>query len=469
MTRDASVIDPDNIFTDCECSSEFCVTPVMFNEAFTFNPYAVNAGVSLYKDLSKMVNNTFGHEVQYIRVIPSARGMDVVLHEHTIYNAQQQKCLKVLVPNNEFPDSKVNFNNFGIDFEIPFEIHIDRGYFESFFGKSTMPQMRDVIYFPLINRIYEISSSYLYRDFMQQGLYFKVALIKYQQRADTVMPTDLGAKLEQLTLSTSELFGEEVERESAKITKHQQYITITEEMDPTRASVHRLLPIARADVHNNWTLVSEGYYDLESLYNAAGSVTAVTYRTKAAMGASDSRSFTCWFVPRDNTKAVDYNRPLLRGRNSAGQGLDIDLIFSGAAASPGNTIRVTWNNNQYDFDLGMTLGTSTWYALVVNLSNEFLQVGANLWKMHPKIQTSELRLAYRSVQTATLATFDIDQAYTIVASPILLTNVRLFNEMIEDEHQSNVLNQLIVNDADKAFVIDNSRVILRLARVVNPK
>ena len=75
---------------------------------------------------------------------------------------------------------------FGVDFEMPFEIQIDKNYFQEIFGDGAGPQKRDVIWFPNTDRIYEVSSSYLFRDFMNEPLYFKVTLIKWLPKANVV-------------------------------------------------------------------------------------------------------------------------------------------------------------------------------------------------------------------------------------------------------------------------------------------
>jgi len=151
----------------------------------TFKPYDVNRGINLYQDLSKVVNNVFGHEVVYYSVQPQGRGKDVVIKEYTLFDVVDEQCVKVMVPNNQFPDAAINFDSWGLNFQQPFEIHIDRKYFESIFGKGSQPRKRDIIYFPLTNRIYEINSTYLFRDFMYSPVYFKIELKKYSQKSNT--------------------------------------------------------------------------------------------------------------------------------------------------------------------------------------------------------------------------------------------------------------------------------------------
>ena len=68
----------------------------------------------------------FGFETNYYSVQPQSRSKDVVLKEWTLFDVVEEQCVKVMVPQNQFPDNKVNYDPFGISFEEPFEIHIDK-------------------------------------------------------------------------------------------------------------------------------------------------------------------------------------------------------------------------------------------------------------------------------------------------------------------------------------------------------
>jgi len=449
----------------CGCSNENCVSPVVLNKDFTFDPYAINSGLNLYKDLSQMVNMMFGHEVQYVRVAPRQKGRDVFLGEYTVFGDPVGKCLKVLVPNNEFPDSKPTFNQYGIDFEVPFEVHIDRVYWEENVAKNSMPQQFDVLYFPLMNRIYEVQSTYMFRDFMYQPLYYKLALVKYQDRANR----DLGEfknALDDMVIDPIALFGEEEKQETERIVKPQQYQTITEDKDPIRYSIHRQLEIARYDLYNNWVLLTQNYYNLEPLYYTHGTADAIVYKPAFSLPADSNRAYCFWFAAKTNTKDANTERNLLTGRNDANVGINIDLIVNDG--SPADSVIITYNNTQEIFVLPEKLVIDKWYGLVVNLSQEFDQVSITLWTMQ-KGKTAELRMVYEEARAIATVAAQTDFRYRIQASPLLLTNIRIFNQMIPTETQSNILGQMVVKDANLAIAIDNAKPILRLARVIDPK
>jgi hypothetical protein len=270
-------------------------------ENFTFRPYQVNPAIALYKELSMTINKMFGHDVQYARTVPMAIGKDFTLHEWTLYDVDDPCCIKVLVPDNEFPDSKIEFNPMGLDFEMPFEIHIDKAYFEQTFGIGTGPQKRDIIYFPLTNRIFEIESSYLWKDIMQREVYWKVNLKKYAPKSNRYEPQDLREQFDSITWDSEERFGEEVRQDEIKVTKPQQYDPKigSRQYDPIRETVNENLIISELNVKNYNITLSESQYDLRSIFNPKEKVNAVTYKANSVFPAStdEERLLMGWFQP----------------------------------------------------------------------------------------------------------------------------------------------------------------------------
>jgi hypothetical protein len=288
------------------CSDVLSKRPIIFSDCrFTFRPYNVNKAVNLYNDLSFMVNKIFGFEVNYYSVQPQARGRDVILREYTIFDVVDEKCVKIMVPGNQFPDNKINFDPFGLQFEEPFEIQIDKRYFEENFGKGSQPRKRDIIYFPLTNRIYEINSTYLFRDFMYSPVYFKIELKKYQPKSNTYFQDPAyKEELDGISLTTEALFGSEVEAEEKKIAKPQQYGVInTLSQDPVRSYIYKDLSIIGYDLNNNWTIVFNHYYDLASSFNYVPEFTtqvgsyrnAIRYKELPRLSSGEELAYTCWF------------------------------------------------------------------------------------------------------------------------------------------------------------------------------
>ena len=573
-----------------QCSPEKSNRPVVFDSCnFTFDPYAINKGINLYKDLSLIVNKVFGFEVNYYSVQPQSRSKDVILKEWTLFDVVDEKCVKVMVPSNQFPDNKVNYDPFGINFEEPFEIHIDKAYFESFFGRGSQPRKRDIIYFPLTNRIYEINSTYLFRDFMYSPVYFKIELKKYSPKSNTYF-TDpaLKEELDGISINTQKLFGAETTAEEEKLTKPQQYVTSSQrkEEDPNRSYVYQNLPIVGYDLNNNWTIVFNNYYDMNAafitdtsfVYEPQKYRNAVRYKNLPVLLESDEISYTCWFsmknyvnenslskkpfspapitkVSESSTEIVYSSHPYKHGlqpflyyvenpdgyvaiqsdENHSGgfkvksvidqfrfsvqnnglpfsqgpvnlkmqkaqsrnfldgtfiqdgqeRGIRIDLIHSGVSETSNNnfieegSIQIIINGVTYNAPLQFVPRYGDWYALAVNVSNKYKQIGVNFWAMsydpnNPQQQSTDLIKVHESFWSLSqphifAATPDVvnnpqnplygtdNNSYKIFTSPILMSNVRIFKEMIDIDRQSIVLNQNVVRDAQLAYVIDNAQ------------
>ena len=539
-------------------------------ENFTFKPYLVNPAVVLYKELAYTINRLFGHDVLYARAVPMAIGRDVVLHEWTLSDVDEPCCIKVVVDKNEFPDNKIDYNPMGMDFEFPFEVQIVKEYFEEIFGIGTGPQKRDIVYFPLTNRIYEVESSYLWKDIMQQNVYWKVSLIKYQPKSNRYEPQDLRQYLADISTDFTEEFGEEVTEQELKITKPQQYDPKigSRDYDPTRLNINNDLNITQTFFKNYNVTISESQYDLRSIFDTTKDVTAITYRATSEFAKDEDRLLMGWFQgikpkvnptrdnikgqlakgvptngitplsfiinPKRNYKAGDllkitrFNGLSLYGEHIAttpvtgGYVITIGVkteiitfldtyypgwasssITSGYVVEPDyETIMLNgWDSisetgwklslyaNRYFvfrstvddllFILPNDLIEGTWYGYVFNVSNFYQQASLDVWvrkwnenDLTPTMTTNLENIYSKSevikAEDRTASTGAIK--YTLTASNMLYTNIRLFKQIETDlSKQIIMLNQAIVQDAQYAIIIDNAIQRLNLPWIANTK
>ena len=281
-----------------DCTESGNITSITTLQDLCFNPYDVNPAVCLFNELSYIVNQLFGHQVEYYRAVPDKRSQDITLQEYTLYNVEVAKCIKVLVPNNEFPDDKLSFNPFGIDFEVPFEVEIDKQYWEGVFGEGTGPQKRDILYFALNNRIYEIASSYLFSAFMEKPSYWKISLVKYHPKSNRYEPDSVRQTIEDLTVSASELFGEDVQGEADKLTKPQQFNKFigNNKYDPSRLEIHKNIVVKETSLTNYSTVISEFQYKLNTLVNYDNLIqdSIVIYRQPMNFTKETELAYSCW-------------------------------------------------------------------------------------------------------------------------------------------------------------------------------
>lgn len=308
--RFSSITPNVNIFSPkVLCSVESCNTMIAETDP-SFKPYEVDSAVGMFKELSFYTNKMFGHDVVYFRTVPKSNSGDYIFKEWTLFKNVDRKCLKVLVPKNSFPSNNPKFTEFGLDFEMPFEIHIDHRYFQSIFGKATHPRHRDFLYFPLINRMYEVTGSYLHRAFMMSPTYWKVSLQKYNPNIDMLLTDDSRHFLDNVIQSAEELFRDEVEDTVSDALMPQQYDTISTAFDPSRNAIHPELSIRPLKYNFNYASLIENYYDLsmmnsvQSDYTITGEVspsgTIVTVESLPSMDEGVTKSYESIIAYQDS-------------------------------------------------------------------------------------------------------------------------------------------------------------------------
>ena len=266
------------------------------SKPFSYNPYKQNPAIKLQKDLSFMMNNLHGHEITYFRALPDHRTQDVIYKEYSLSDVEEPKCIKVMVPNNEFPDNKFNFGAYGMNVELPFEVHVDKRYFEWVFGHATNPGKRDILYFELNDRIYEVISAQMVRDFMQEPIYYKLSLDKYKPKSSRIESDSIKTKIEEFTQGFDSLFSEDVKAELEQTTNPQQFLEKSSVYDPTRQWVYPSNFIIQDNIENKGTIISQYYYDPGFIYDQVKSYTPVIrYKALANLAQDGNLTYTAWF------------------------------------------------------------------------------------------------------------------------------------------------------------------------------
>lgn len=526
------------------CAETGNITAISRIEDLCFKPYDVNPAICLQDELNYMINSLLGMDVNYYRASPKKNSTDVRLFEHTLYDvAEKPVCFKVMVEDNQFPDAELSYNPFGIDFERPFEVEIAKSYWDENFGDGTGPQKRDILHFPINNRIYEVMSSSLIKGFMEKDTHWKVSLIKYNPKSNRYEPDEVREAFDELTTDSSELFETELREEEERETKPQQYSNFKgTSYDPSRKEIHKEILIKEENINNYNLVIAESFYDLRNLVDFSSGKNqdiAVKYHSIVDFPVIDDFSYSSWFslqkpkfkIPHDviENQAFDYtknelrfkidkNRPYQIGDilkisragnitfygeiinkiasdeyeikvkkevikhiesiNSMWEGLSSFQVsriipvnlFHGYDGNTGVIINlianryvsIQLNSDEYIFPLDSNL-TSDFYGIFVNVSSQFEQISIYLWQRkwvenNPSSpQTSELFNIYNKTKN-NIKVPDIKNSgeWKIKAGNLKLTNIRLFDKIVPFETQSLILNQNIVQDADRAIIIDNA-------------
>jgi hypothetical protein len=136
------------------------------------------------------------------------------------------------------------------------------------------------------------------------------------------------------------------------------------------------------------------------------------------------------------------------------------------------------NGTYYKYNLyqnSLALAENQWYAFVINLNNLSRQLSLFAYEtvertgtINPN-RTSELYLSF--VETKTILPISVPNGHSwkLLGSTTDLTNIRIWSKPIEEEQQSLILSQYVVNDTHLTLLVDNASPHLLLPKVTNPR
>lgn len=439
-----------------------------------FRPYdMMGPAIKLYHEMACSVSEMFGHCVRYFKTEANLESADPILKEYSLYTVTDVKDIKILLPDNNIPDNAINFLPYDMDFGESLEVHIVREHFHRAFGDDNLPEQKDYIYFPLLDRIFEVHSSYLFRDFMADQVYYKLSLYKWQDKLNVMRENpEIDQYVDSIHTSLDEVLDAEIQKEYIEITKPQHYQTIAiGGYDHIRSHINEKLIIETKDLTNYFTVVGKYFYDLTKGMNWQD--IAAQYKYLVNRGDNANTSFTMWFKPQHLSSSTNAYDTLIEGFNaSENKGFQINLDYTGQSAS---SITVKSNAHTLKFSKNFpTLSNNDWYGLCVNHMNEFGQIAVYIWKMGydstmpPRGQqkTTNLQLIFSEVIDINYkeAINPTNTPFLLRAGTIYLTNIRVWNESIEEEKQPIMLNQYVVKDNDFGLIIDNAVPPIRLVR-----
>lgn len=468
----------------------------------TWKPYDITKITEYYNMLSNQVSQIFGWDVDYHLTDPDRNGIDMILHEYQLKNIIDIKTIRVIVPENKFPENQPKINTFNLDLFDKFEIHILKDEFKNKFGAHRRPSEDDILFFCPLNRLYIVSSANVFRDVMNAGIYYKILLEKYEQKANiNNLSAESKFKLDGLTKNTTldELFGVEINEESTKIANKEQFKPFT--FDQMRYSVDKKVIRVREDIYNGNINYAINYYNFKDIINKQ----AVLYKkTDNNLKVSDNRSFIMWFNFNNLWDNLNPNRNAWKNYN-IDQNFNFQLLNNFDDTNKlgyrlwyfKKDINFQINNSFYKLP-NLSLLTNIWYGLVVMLDQRQRVIEMKLYQrdndynitfMNPvdyKIDTISwmdttgytalITAGYKPVNNTELHSTNtifkiINETYyddfepyefshnvdiQILGSDIKYTNLRILTDVIPTDEINNTLNQNIIINADKLILADNA-------------
>ena len=476
------------------------------NTSSLWNPYETKKTVSWYNFLANTINDVLGFTVDYHRTDPDGGGIDKVMFEYQLYNIVDMKQLKVLVPENNFPDNNVVVNQFNLDLFDTFKIAIMKDEFKSAFGVEFRPGKEDIIYFCQTNRMYIVKHTQIHKDVMNAGVYYDVVLEKYEKRANVLNRVEESkSKIEELTRNTTidELFGFEQKEQQDQIANKVQMKP--KSFDFIRQSTHTKLGYYREKIYNGMdNVLMESFY---LLYNVPTSEDAIVYGINDnTLLKSDNRTFSFWFqIPNQYDENSAVTKRVIESYNPK-SGVIYNLMDN--MSEDGLGYKIWYQNGKFWFMINDKIFTfetpvltDIWNILLINFNQRDGNISFKLYRRnttldillcHPKsyqmitldydtdkadidyeistngfkpidniekvisIKDSEfIEMSSYTEEFTDTYEFTHDKTLSIKGSNMYLSNIRIMNELVDDGEEQIFLSQTIVKNEQNLILADN--------------
>lgn len=468
--------------TSCCTSCSDSVTPWSLNPTCgdgcsTDNLFKVNDRKSygqlpqLKEYMDSIMNIRNGWEVEYALSDPDQKGSDSILHEHQLFNIIMVKKLNIIVPKNQFPNNEISFSGLDLDLIQSFEVHITKQEFKDTFGVEFRPGKEDYLYFCDRNQLWEVDQLVPARGAYNTETYYRVLLKKYNKRANRqhTNPQDQAWHDALTKHSTLEdLFKIQVDAEIKHVSKNnniniespsQQYSHTT--VIDFRGKIDNRVQFKSELISNATITLTDTQYDMP-LTSKNAKLVKYTYKDQE-LTKSDNRALSMWFRMDDYDPAWtwdlfnNYDNINSKGyKLTLGQGA-LTFTFNGNIwqLPVTNIVKQTWycfyvglNQQQQELEIAVYRRQGeNGFALA---DSKLISVHKNVWQnivVDDFVHTNEMFIG--GVDLMTNNTGGNSKRWN-------LTNIRLYNQIIEKAKRNIVLNERVVKDAQLTLLIDNA-------------
>lgn len=182
------IINGDNFYdynTSIDTCFKFSYSAALDTAQNLYNPYMnMDSAVSLAQQLTENVTAVVGIPCYYFKLAPEAGSRDITFKEYALMNVESVKQIKIIITDNQMPSSKPEFNDWGLDWQTDWDTEISKGMFATAFGMTAQPQEGDLVYIPMMKRMWMVNEAYEEKKdaFMWNATTFHVTLVKYQEK-----------------------------------------------------------------------------------------------------------------------------------------------------------------------------------------------------------------------------------------------------------------------------------------------
>lgn len=141
----------------------------------------------------------YGHQCIYFKTEPVESETVNTLANHPVKNVTNIKKLHIIFPNNQLPENRNSFTEWDMPLVDDVVINIVKEKFEQAFGLKHIPDDKDFLYLPLLNKMFRVSSMQPKNGFMGKIGWYEVYLAKYEDDSSILIDDNLKTSMENTT------------------------------------------------------------------------------------------------------------------------------------------------------------------------------------------------------------------------------------------------------------------------------
>lgn len=468
----------------------------------------ISSYIGTVNALNTVISNMYGVVVKWFRAAPVDRAIDVIFQEYTLMNVTD--CgfdVNVIYDDTGYDEAALQYNMMGIQYQIPLTLSVSIDVWNAATNNDgTLPQKKDIVYFPQSNKLYQVVSMNPVKTVASQITAYKCNLSIYKPERSVHLNNNLAETIENYTESVNSVFGKDIENEITDIVADKQTSAFNSSATMDK---HKELGFNKNDnriimskLISDGHLISRNYYnntsnDLEYLVKYMNSndyinnddrFYSIIFRLKNN-ASSDiiltkskvNKTTTIYKANKDlKSKYISINRGIIQlfGVNENGKIKIENSLLDNYPENWNKLGNYTINDNQYNLlkgyndkealsidiisnsviliinskviniPLDVNLNDGIWYNLSINLSQNG---NLRIYKLSDKVE----EICYSEFTLKNWKNININE-YQISNSDLDIRNIRLFNERIDDKDKQliNLISEFS-NDTSKLIIADN--------------
>jgi len=129
----------------------------------------------------RAISEMYGFTVIWFHTSPKATNHTLV--NHFLKDVVSIKRININLPNNEIPQDRSVYTEWDIQLEGEFVTNVVDSLFKQAFGETEIPLQKDFMFFPLMNKMYRVSSVQPKNGFMGKVGWWEVFFTKFEDDA----------------------------------------------------------------------------------------------------------------------------------------------------------------------------------------------------------------------------------------------------------------------------------------------